>query len=210
MQTCTWAPTTFSGTSVVRQDQPGTNQKAPLVGSDLTSLVSRYVHRVEALGVSHLLIAQRWFGNAREIEGSSLDCLAMTSFIAAQTSSIRLVTAIHPGFFEPAAIAKWGATLDNLTAGRWSINVTSGWNLEEFSMFGIDPLTHDERYQRSSEFIDVLRGAWENAQFDYEGKYYTLQNLNLQPRPTSHLEIFQEVSRQPRSKWRAGRLTGCS
>ena len=32
-----------------------------------------------------------------------------------------LRTAIHPGFFLPAMIARWGATIDRLTGGRWSI-----------------------------------------------------------------------------------------
>lgn len=188
MLTCTWAPTTFAGTQVVRKDLPALT--APK-GKQLTSLVSNYVKRLEVLNLTHLLIAQRWWGNANEIEGSSLDCLAMTSFIAAHTESLNLVTAVHPGFFEPTAIAKWGATLDHLTMGRWSINVTSGWNLEEFSMYGIDALTHDDRYRRSSEFIDVLRGAWENEQFNHAGEFYQVRDLVMEPRPTSKLMVFQ-------------------
>ncbi|MEO2173329.1 MAG: LLM class flavin-dependent oxidoreductase [bacterium] len=192
MQTCTWAPTTFAGTKVVK-DQHSTRETAREMptGDQLTQLVATYVARLEDLGLSHILIAQRWWGNAKEIEGSSLDCLAMTSYIAACTSSIQMVTAIHPGFFHPSVIAKWAATLDNLTKGRWSINVTSGWNMEEFSMYGIDPLTHDERYKRSSEFIDVLRGAWQHPVFDYQGEYYQVKNLVMQPRPTGPLEVFQ-------------------
>jgi len=188
MQTCTWAPSTFSGTKVVRSDAP--NRKMP-TGDQLNKLVMQLVQRIEALGISHLLVAQRWWGNAKEIEGSTLDCLAMTDFIAANTEKIQLVTAIHPGFFQPTVIAKWGATLDNLTKGRWSINVTSGWNLEEFSMYGIDPLTHDERYERSAEFIEVLRGAWENHIYSFDGDYYKADKLVLEPRPVGLLEVFQ-------------------
>ncbi len=188
MLTCTWAPSTFAGPQVVkRQSTP----RPPPTGAELTGRVIGHVQRLEALGLSHLLIAQRWWGNAREIEGSSLDCLAMTAFIAAQTTKVQLVTAIHPGFFQPAAIAKWGTTIDNLTGGRWHINVTSGWNLDEFSMYGVDPLTHDLRYERSKEFIDVLRGAWEQTPFSYSGDHYTVANLALEPRPTSPLVVFQ-------------------
>lgn len=188
MYTRTWAPSTFSGTSIVRND----TRRAGLPDSQkLQEIVRAYVSRVERLGLSHLLIAQRWWGNGEEIEGSSLDCLAMTGFIAAHSNTVRLVTAIHPGFFQPAVIAKCAATLDNLTKGRWSINVTSGWNLDEFGMYGIDPLTHDARYRRSSEFIEVLRGAWEQEQFSYTGDYYRARNLRLEPRPASPLEVFQ-------------------
>ena len=45
--------------------------------------------RIEGLGLSHLLIAQRWWGSGLEIEGSSLDCLAMTALFATHTERIR-------------------------------------------------------------------------------------------------------------------------
>ena len=187
MKVCTWAPTVFAGPQVMGQTAKG---EAPS-GSALSSLIDDKIGRVEALGVTHLLIPQRWWGNAKEIEASSLDCLAMTSHIAACSQRLQLVTAIHPGFFQPAAIAKWGATLSQLTEGRWSINVTSGWNLSEFSMFGVDALAHDLRYDRSREFIDVVKGAWSNREFSYSGKYYNVRKLVLEPRPFGDLEIFQ-------------------
>ena len=90
-------------------------------GTALAQRLVEHVRWIESLGITHLLVAQRWWGSAQEMEGSTLDCLAMTAFFAAHTSRIRLVTAVHPGFFLPAPIAKWGATLDVLTGGRWDI-----------------------------------------------------------------------------------------
>ncbi|MDA1074215.1 MAG: LLM class flavin-dependent oxidoreductase [Proteobacteria bacterium] len=159
-------------------------------GDDLTGMIRSFVQRVEDLNISHLLIAQRWWGNGEEIEGSSLDCLAMTAWFAALTSKVKLITAVHPGFFQPSAIAKWGATIDRLTNGRWGINVTSGWNLAEFEMYGIDALSHDERYQRSAEFIEVMRAAWAGKS-SYRGAFYQTSDLDMEPRPTAALEIFQ-------------------
>jgi FMNH2-dependent dimethyl sulfone monooxygenase len=149
------------------------------------------VRRLEELGISHLLVAQRWWGSGVEIEGSTLDCLAMTAWFAARTERIQLVTAVHPGFFMPAPVAKWGATLDRLTEGRWSINVTSGWHLAEFDMYGVTQPGHDERYQRSIEFIEVLRGAWEHEELTYEGRWYRVEGLRLEPRPTGPLVVYQ-------------------
>lgn len=188
MKTCTWAPTVFAGPQVVKR-----NAKAQTMpnGPALQRATLDSVKRIEALGISHLLVAQRWWGSASEIEGSSLDCLAMTAYFAAVTQNIHLVTAIHPGFFEPSAIAKWAATLDQMSGGRWSINVTSGWNLAEFEMYGIDPLDHDGRYERAKEFIQVLRGAWEQPEFDFHGQYYQTNKLTLEPRPNNKLEVFQ-------------------
>ena len=187
MKTCTWAPTVFQGTQVTG---PAGGGKPP-TGEALRALAAGYTAKLEDLGISHLLIAQRWWGSGEEIEASSLDCLAMTSTFAAHSHCLQLVTAIHPGFFQPTAIAKWGATMHALTSGRWHINVVSGWNMEEFDMYGIDPLDHDTRYARSAEFIEVLRGAWTERPFSYEGQYYRASDLRLEPQPESPLQIFQ-------------------
>ena len=188
MLTCTWAPTVFAGMQLHGSHEP---PRAPPRGAALDAIVTGYAKKLEASGLSHLLIAQRWWGSGQEMEASSLDCLAMTTLFAARTTRLQLVTAIHPGFFSPTAIAKWGATMDLITGGRWSINVTSGWNLREFSMYGVDALDHDARYARAAEFIDVLRGAWTNETFDYRGQYYQADGLQLQPRPGVPLTVFQ-------------------
>ena len=188
MQTCTWAPTVFAGNQIVdKRSGPATLPP----GDNLLELTTQLARRYENLGLSHLLIAQRWFGSGNEIEASSLDCLAMTALFAGCTDKLNLITAIHPGFFQPAAVAKWGATLDLLSRGRWAINLTSGWNLQEFDMYGIDPLEHDERYARSAEFLEVLRGAWDNPKFNFHGQYYHIRDLELEPRPAHPLVVYQ-------------------
>lgn len=189
--TCTWAPTALALPQLGnnRTSSPGL---AELHGLALTERLLGPVQAAEALGIDYLLVAQRWWGSGQEIEGASYDCLAMTAFYAAQTQRLRLITAIHPGFFLPAPIAKWGATLDRLTGGRWSINLTSGWHEAEFGMYGAALLAHDERYARTSEFVEILRGAWAHEAFDYVGRFYQVHGLRLEPRPISaHLEVFQ-------------------
>jgi FMNH2-dependent dimethyl sulfone monooxygenase len=190
MLTCTWAPTTFRGTAVVG-GTAATPDLPPPTGAALRDLVRGYVRRVEDSGITHLLIPQRWWGSGREMEGSSLDCFAMTAWIAAHTERLQLVTAVHPGFTQPAVVAKWGATLDNLTDGRWAINLTSGWNLAEFAMYGVPPLEHDARYARTVEFATILRRAWNEELVDFEGHYYRVEGLRLEPRPTRPLTVYQ-------------------
>lgn len=190
MLSCTWAPTATTGLDLADSGRRG--RLGDRSGSDLAARLGDPVLRAEALGVDHLLVAQRWWGTGQEIEGSSYDCMAMTAWYAARTERIGLITAVHPGFFLPAPVAKWGATLDRLTEGRWTINVTSGWHLEEFAMFGVDQPGHDRRYDRSREFIEVLRGAWTGDRVDYEGEFYRVEGLQIDPAPvTPSLTVFQ-------------------
>ena len=190
--TCTWAPTTLSAPKLTHQAQSRAKSFPELSGEAQQNFLLKPVLAAEQLGIDYLLVAQRWWGTGQEIEGSSYDCLAMTAFYAARTERIRLITAIHPGFFLPAPIAKWGATIDRLTGGRWAINVTSGWHEAEFGMYGAELLEHDERYARSREFIEILRGAWSRDELGYAGRYYRVSNLRLEPRPASReLEVWQ-------------------
>ena len=191
--TCTWAPTVLSGPQLLGTGRRGAKRLIPDgSGQDLQPSMIDPVLRAEQLGIDCLLVAQRWWGTGQEIEGSSYDCLAMTAYYAALTTRIRLITAVHPGFFLPAPLAKWGASLDRLSAGRWAINVTTGWHEAEFGMYGAQLLEHDERYARSREFIDILRGAWSQEELNYKGRFYSVSNLRLEPRPLRPtLEVWQ-------------------
>ena len=189
--TSVFAPTVFAAANLTgRSGRPaGLNDFA---GAKLLERLTAPVARAEALGIDYLLVAQRWWGTAKEIEGPSYDCLAATALYAAQTKRMRLLTAIHPGFFQPTAIAKWGASIDRMTDGRWAINVTSGWHEDEFRQYGVEWLEHDERYARAREFIEVLRGAWANTEFHHDGRYYRANGLRLEPRPVQpRLEVWQ-------------------
>ena len=192
--TCTWSPTTLAVPQLLKGQERSLDVVTPnLQGAALGEQLISQVRNAEALGIDYLLCGQRWWGSGQEIEGSTYDCMAMTAFYAARTERIHFVTAIHPGFFLPAPIAKWGATIDRLSGGRWSINVTSGWHLAEFGMYGAQLLEHDERYARSREFIEILRGAWAQEEFSYKGRFYQVEGLRLEPRPTAlQLEVFQD------------------
>ena len=134
----------------------------------------------------------------------------MTGWIAGQTRALNLVTAVHPGFTQPTMVAKWGATLDNLTDGRWAVNLTSGWNLTEFRMYGVAPLAHDARYARAAEFAQILRRAWTEEVVDFAGEYYRVSGsaARAAPDPTAH--IYQGGQSPAALRSPPGTPTGCS
>lgn len=107
------------------------------------------------------------------------------------TKKLRVITAVLPGPWHPAVIAKLGATADQLCGGRWDINVVSGWFQGEFEAMGLPWLEHDARYRRSREFIKVLRGIWTQDSFSFEGEFYTVRDFTLKPKPKGQPQIFQ-------------------
>jgi FMNH2-dependent dimethyl sulfone monooxygenase len=42
---------------------------------------------------------------------------------------------------------------------------------------------HDERYERTREFLEVMRGMWTEDEFSYEGRYYKVEKAHLEPKP---------------------------
>jgi len=100
---------------------------------------------------------------------------------------------VHPGLWHPVMIAKLAMTLDRLCKGGMAINIVTGANEAEFNMFGgTAMLNDDDRYVRTCEFIDIMRGLWTNEKFSFEGKFYQVRDaeIRLKPRNATPPEIF--------------------
>jgi FMNH2-dependent dimethyl sulfone monooxygenase len=63
--------------------------------------------------------------------------------------------------------------------------VVSSWWSEEAKKYGVHFDQHDDRYARTSEWLDVVDQAWKEDHFSYHGKYYKVDDLVLQPKPIS-------------------------
>jgi FMNH2-dependent dimethyl sulfone monooxygenase len=50
-------------------------------------------------------------------------------------------------------------------------------------MLGVPLREHDERYQLSAEFIEVLKKFWTEDWFDYNGHHFTIQQGVCEPKP---------------------------
>lgn len=112
------------------------------------------------------------------------------------TERLKVIAAVHPGLWHPGVLAKLGATADHLSGGRFAVNVVSGWFKGEFTALGEHWLDHDERYRRSEEFIQALRGIWTTDNFTLAGDFYRIRDFTLKPKPVlvpgrEHPEIFQ-------------------
>jgi dimethylsulfone monooxygenase len=124
--------------------------------------------------------------------GSDLSAWILAGAIASRFEKMRALVAIHPGLLDPVLTAKMAVSLDRMCKGRMALNVVNGWFDEEFTMFGGTVLRGPERYQRSKEFIEILRGLWQNDSFSIDGEFYKLKDakLLLKPATVTPPEIF--------------------
>ena len=145
-------------------------------------------------GFDIILFAERHLGT--DLEAWMLACA-----IGPQLGpTIRTMVAVHPGLWSPQLIAKMASSLDRMCPGRMAINLVTGWNVEEHTMFGGDALLHnDDRYVRAEEFVEVVRGLWRQTPFTHKGHHYDVDAARLLSKPAgaSPPEVFT-ASRSPR------------
>ncbi len=156
---------------------------------DLASQVE-IARRAEAAGFEYTLVAARFIsttGSAPDM----YDALASSTVIAASTSRLNVIAALHPGLWHPAMIAKFSAAISAATGGRFHLNIISAWFKDEFIRLGEPWLDHDERYRRSEEFVSVLRGLLSGESFSFSGDFYRVRDLTFRPTPPRPIEIFQ-------------------
>jgi alkanesulfonate monooxygenase len=114
---------------------------------------------------------------------TSPESILIAQHVAAITTKLKLMIAHRPGFTAPTLAARQLATLDHLTNGRVSVHIITGGNDQELAQDG-DHLTKDERYARTSEYLDIVRSEWTSeTPFDYAGRYYTVDRGHSNVRP---------------------------
>src|SRR5262245_56714296 len=132
--------------------------------------------------------------------GADFEAWILAAAVSSWTQKLRAMPAVHPGLWHPTLIAKMASSLDRLTAGRMAINLVTGWNEIEHTMYGGDVLLNsDDRYVRAEEFVTVLRGMWTQTPYSFTGQFYTVKEsqLLLKPATVPPPEIFT-ASRSPR------------
>jgi len=144
---------------------------------------SKLARRSEEIGFDLSLIAELNMNDIKGIDAPSLDAWSTSAALAAVTKTLELMVAVRPTFHLPALFAKQAANIDHISGGRLALNVVSSWWEQEAKMYGVDFERHDDRYGRTSEWLDVVNGAWSQKTYNHTGKYYNTENTVLEPKP---------------------------
>lgn len=143
----------------------------------------KVIQSAERLGYDTTLIAELYLNDIKGPEEDVLEAWSTAAALAAVTEKIEIMTAVRPGFHNPAVTAKMAANIDHISQGRFTLNVVSAWWEQEAKQYGGFFTEHDERYARTQEFIDILKGMWTEETFSYKGKFYEVNEAKLSPKP---------------------------
>jgi len=112
------------------------------------------------------------------------DALQVGQHVLGVTDKLKVLIAQRPGFTSPTLLARQLATVDQFSEGRVALHVITGGNATELRQDGNTIDDKDERYARTSEWLDVIKAEWTSDKpFNYDGKYYQVQNGFSQVKP---------------------------
>ncbi len=147
--------------------------------------MSRLCRRAEEIGYDLTLVAELNLNDIKGTDQPALDAWSTAAALAAVTSTLELMVAVRPNFHHPALFAKQAANIDNISGGRLALNVVSSWWAEEAKSYGLTFDQHDDRYGRTTEWLQVVDGLWSQTPFTHHGERYQLENAICEPKPIS-------------------------
>jgi alkanesulfonate monooxygenase len=102
-----------------------------------------------------------------------------------QTAKISPLVAVNPIYMHPFTVAKMIASLVRLHGRKIFLNMVTGTALSHQTAMG-DGLSHDERYDRLAEYIQIVKALLGSTRpFSFTGRYYQTDQLQLFPGTSS-------------------------
>ena len=135
----------------------------------------------EALGYDVTLVAQHLI-NPHLPDHDQLETWTAAAALAALTHRIQIIAAIKAPLFHPAVLAKMALQIENISEGRFAINLINAWNRPEYEKAGIPFAEHDERYAYGREWISVVSRLLRGERVSHRGQYFTLDDYALFPK----------------------------
>ncbi|HZD94962.1 MAG TPA: LLM class flavin-dependent oxidoreductase [Candidatus Sulfotelmatobacter sp.] len=142
-----------------------------------------FCRSAEECGIDSLLVD---FGFAKP------DPMVLAAVLGRATERIKFLLAYRSGLFSPTMFVQQINTLSALIQGRVLLNVVAGYSPEEQRAYG-DFLSHDERYERTEEFLAVCRAFWEGDEVNYMGKHYRIEKGSLKTPFVAQERKFPEI-----------------
>jgi alkanesulfonate monooxygenase len=111
------------------------------------------------------------------------DPWVVASALVAKTRRVKFMIALRPGFVPPVLAAQTAATFQRISDSRLQLNIVTGGDADEQRRYG-DWLEHEQRYERTGEFLDAFLRAWTGERFDFTGTHYRISGgLVARPHP---------------------------
>jgi FMNH2-dependent dimethyl sulfone monooxygenase len=130
----------------------------------------------------------RWasLGGETDFCGVNLEPLTWAAGLAEATTYSKIFATVHAPLIHPILAAKQMTTIDQISDGRFGLNIVVGWNPTEFAMYGQAPFEKNDGYAYAQEWIDIVNRLWTTDEpFDHHGRFFDIPHAWIQPKPIS-------------------------
>lgn len=148
--------------------------------------------RADELGFDLVFGLAQWlgkggYGGQMRFRENATDPLLVTAALAPLTRNVILISTVHILYgWHPLHLAKFAASIDHMSNGRWGLNVVTGYKQSEYEMFGLTPIEHDLRYRMADEFSVFMRRLWtENENLTVAGRWWRMKEAFVAPKPVN-------------------------
>lgn len=138
------------------------------------------VLEAESLGYDCVLVAQHTM-NPHQPDLGQLEAWTASAALAAQTKRIEIIAAIKPMLYHPVVLAKMATQIEEISGGRFAINLVNAWNRKEIEDVGLVFREHDERYAYGAEWLSVVEQLMRGVPVNHQGRYFQVKDYMLRP-----------------------------
>lgn len=138
------------------------------------------------------LATYRGHGGATHFWDDALESMTLTAALARDTKFMKLIGSVNILVTHPAAAARMAMTIDQISDGRFSLNIVpGGWHPRELEAMKVWPGCeyNEYRWQYAGEYCQVVRDLWEKGVCNFQGKYFQFEDLRMGPLPGHHMNI---------------------
>ena len=140
----------------------------------------QYAKAIEELGFDGIGIPDHLMTG----DGSTTECLSTVAALACETDRVTLFPkTINNELRHGPLLAKIGATIDNLSGGRFKLGMGAGWKTDEAEAYGYEWPDAPTRLRKMEETIELTKLLWTEDEVDYDGDYYQLDGASCEPHP---------------------------
>ncbi len=149
-------------------------------------LVSKSARWAEERGLAAIALPDHYLARGDATAEPAFDHLVHLAGIARETKRIELVSLLSPVTFRhPAVYYKMGVTLDEISNGRFTLGVGTGWLEEEFRLFGLQYPDRADRFDLLEEALGYLTAAISKEPSGFAGPNYRLADFDPHPHPVN-------------------------
>ncbi|HEX5466133.1 MAG TPA: TIGR03619 family F420-dependent LLM class oxidoreductase [Candidatus Limnocylindrales bacterium] len=157
-------------------------------GTDRARGIKAFARKVEDLGFDSLFITDHLLAAKRFYSVSWLEPLVTLAIAAGVTERVRLGTSIMIlPLRNPVLLAKQLATLQFLSEDRVVLGAGVGWYPPEYEAVGVHK---SERGRRTDEILDIIIPLLEGKEVTYEGEFYKVEGVTIEPRSSRRPEVW--------------------